>query len=137
QDIWIIFVLAAFIISILLLFYRQFMYTSFDEESARTSGIPVRLINHLFMVLIALTVSVVMKVVGALLIGALMVIPVISAMQIMRGFKASMFVAIIIALLSVLVGLIASYYANLPAGATIVMVSILLFIIASFLKKNS
>ncbi|MCX6732661.1 MAG: metal ABC transporter permease [Candidatus Roizmanbacteria bacterium] len=137
QDIWIIFVLAAFIISILLLFYRQFMYTSFDEESARTSGIPVRLINHLFMVLIALTVSVVMKVVGALLIGALMVIPVISAMQIMRGFKASMFVAIIIALLSVLVGLIASYYANLPAGATIVMVSILSFIVASFLKKNN
>ncbi len=135
QDIWIILSLGIFIISILFFFYRQFVYTSFDEESARTSGIPVRLINHIFMMLIALTVSVAMKVVGALLIGALMVIPVISSMQIIKGFKASIFVSIVIALISVLVGLVTSYYANLPAGATIVIVSILFFIAISLLKR--
>jgi zinc transport system permease protein len=135
QDIWIILALGICIVSILMIFYQQFVYTSFDEESARTSGIPVRLVNHIFMILIALTVSVAMKVVGALLIGALMVIPVISAMQIVKGFKLSIFVAIIIALISVLMGLVSSYYANLPAGATIVMISIILFIVASLLKK--
>lgn len=134
QDVWIILALGIGIGSILLIFYRQFMYSSFDEESARTSGIPVRLVNHIFMVLIALTVSVAMKVVGALLIGALMVIPVITAMQIVRGFKASIQVSILVALVSVFVGLITSYYANLPAGATIVMVSILLFILTSLLR---
>lgn len=137
QDIWIILSLGVFIISILFFFYRQFVYTSFDEESARTSGIPVRLINHIFMMLIALTVSVAMKVVGALLIGALMIIPVISSMQIIKGFKASMFVSMVIALISVLVGLVTSYYANLPAGATIVIVSILFFIAISLLKRVS
>jgi len=135
QDVWIIFGLGIGIVTIFLIFYREFMYTSFDEESARTSGIPVKIINHIFMILIALTVSVAMKVVGALLIGALMVIPVISAMQIVKGFKKSIFVSVIIAFISVVTGLIVSYYANLPAGATIVMTSISLFALISLLKK--
>lgn len=135
QDIWTIFVLGVSIVGILLVFYRSFMYTSFDEESARTSGIPVRRVNHIFMMLIALTVSVAMKVVGALLIGALMIIPVITAMQIVKGFKVSIIVSVLIALISVLVGLISSYYANLPAGATIVLISILLFIVTSLFKR--
>lgn len=136
QDIWTILLVGVVIVSTLVVFYRQFVYTAFDEESARTSGIPVRFINNLFMVLIALTVSVAMKVVGALLIGALIVIPTISAMQIVKGFKASIFVGVLFALMSVLSGLAASYYVNLPAGATIVIVSIFFFIIASFLKNN-
>lgn len=131
QDIWIISGLGVGIVSILLLFYRQILYTSFDEESARTSGINVKLTNHLFMILIALTVSIAMKIVGALLIGALMVIPVITAMQITKGFRTSIFVAILLAILSVFLGLIISYYINLPAGATIVIITILLFILAS------
>jgi zinc transport system permease protein len=127
QDIWIIFILGVGIIGTLILFYRQFVYTSFDEESARTSGIPVRLVNQIFMILIALTVSLAMKVVGALLIGALMVIPVITAMQVARGFRTSIFVSVGVALISVVLGLVASFYGNLPAGATIVLTSLLLF----------
>jgi len=135
QDIWIVFILGVGIVGVLILFYRQFMYTSFDEESARISGIPVRLVNHIFMILIALTVSIAMKVVGILLIGALMVIPVITAMQIVKGFRSSIFASILIAVVSVSIGLVLSYYVNLPAGATIVMVSILLFILASILRR--
>ena len=135
QDLWIIFGLGIGIAVIFILFYREFMYTSFDEESARTSGIPVKLINHLFMILIALTVSVAMKVVGALLIGALMVIPVITAMQIIQGFKKSIVVSVGVAFISMIMGLIVSYYANLPAGATIVMTSISLFALISILKR--
>lgn len=135
QDVWIVLTLGVGIGSILLLFYRQIMYTSFDEESARTSGIPIKLVNHVFMILIALTVAIAMKVVGALLIGALMVIPVITAMQVVKGFKASIFASIIVAVVSVLIGLVVSYYANLPAGATIVMISIFLFILTSLVKR--
>lgn len=135
QDVWVILALGIGIGSALLLFYREFMYTSFDEVSARTSGIRVRLFNHVFMILIALTVSVAMKVVGALLIGALMIIPVITAMQVVKGFKASIFASILIAFISVLVGLVVSYYANLPGGATIVVSLIGMFCIAFFFKK--
>lgn len=135
QDVWVILALGIGIGSALLLFYREFMYTSFDEVSARTSGIRVKLFNHVFMILIALTVSVAMKVVGALLIGALMIIPVITAMQVVKGFKASIIASILIAFISVLVGLVVSYYANLPGGATIVVSLIGLFCIAFFFKK--
>lgn len=135
MDVWVILALGIGIGSVLLMFYREFMYTSFDEVSARTSGIPVRLVNHVFMILIALTVSVAMKVVGALLIGALMIIPVISAMQVVKGFKASIIVSIAIALISVLMGLAVSYYANLPGGATIVALLIGMFCVAFFFKK--
>jgi zinc transport system permease protein len=134
QDIWIILTLAIGVGGTLILFYRQFLYTSFDEVSARTSGIPVRLVNHTFMILIALTVSVAMKIVGALLIGALMVVPVISAMQITKGFKASIVASIGLALISMLIGLTTSYYVNVPAGAAIVLVSIILYIL-TFLAR--
>ena len=95
----------------------------------------MRFFNTIFMILIALTVSVAMKIVGALLIGALMVIPVITAMQITKGFKTSVYISILFALTSVLIGLFASYYLNLPAGAAIVMTSILIFSIVSILRR--
>lgn len=134
-DIWVIFALGVAIGGILLFFYREFTYTSFDEVSARTSGVPVKLFNHIFMILIALTVSVAMKVVGALLIGALMIIPVITAMQVVKGFKASIVASIVVACISVFIGLIVSYYANLPGGATIVVSLICMFCTAFFMKK--
>lgn len=134
-DIWVIFALGVAIGGILLFFYREFIYTSFDEVSARTSGVPVKLFNHIFMILIALTVSVAMKVVGALLIGALMIIPVITAMQVVKGFKASIIASIVVACISVFIGLIISYYANLPGGATIVVSLICMFCTAFFMKK--
>ena len=135
-DIGAILLLGIAIGTILIVNYRQFVFTSFDEESAHTSGINVKLYNRLFMILVALTVSVAIKVVGALLIGALMVIPVITAMQFVKGFKICIIASICIALLSVFIGLIISYYINLPAGATIVLVSILLFILISFFKRS-
>lgn len=135
MDVWVILALGIGIGSVLLIFYREFMYTSFDEVSARTSGIRVRLVNHVFMILIALTVSVAMKVVGALLIGALMIIPVITAMQVVKGFKVSIIASMAIAFVSVLIGLTVSYYANLPGGATIVVALICMFCLAFFFKK--
>jgi zinc transport system permease protein len=135
QDIYSIVVLGAVILFLFFFYYRAFTYTSFDEESARTSGIPTRLVNHVFMILIALTVSVAMKVVGALLIGALMIIPVVTAMNWVKGFKTSIFVSMGIAAVSVVTGLIVSYYANLPAGATIVATSLFFFILSTVIRK--
>ncbi len=131
NDILIILALGAVIGVLFMSNYRSFMYTSFDEESARTSGIPVQRVNMLFMILVALTISLSMKIVGALLIGALMVIPVVTAMTVVKGFKNSILLAIGFALISVLVGLITSYYANVPAGAAIVVISLLLYLAAS------
>ncbi len=118
-------------------FYKQLFFTSLDEESARIHGIKTGAINMLLMILTAVTVSLAMRVVGILLVGALMVIPAVTAMQIARSFKQSLIYAVGFALLSVLLGLFLAFYLSLPSGGAIVLLSLGIFIFVSiFFKKN-
>jgi zinc transport system permease protein len=75
------------------------------------------------------------KVVGILLVSAMLILPASAALQIAKGFKAAMITAAIIAVFSVLTGITISFYADLPAGATVVMVNFLLFALSFSIKK--
>ncbi|MEK7451746.1 MAG: metal ABC transporter permease [Patescibacteria group bacterium] len=112
--------------------WRHFFAVSLDEETAQATGFPVRFLNRLLAILGAATIAISMKVVGVLLIGALMVIPVLSAMQFRRGFQTTWIIALIISVFSVLLGLALSYYLNLASGGTIVIVTIICFLLATF-----
>jgi zinc transport system permease protein len=129
SDIGIIFILGIVVISLVIAFYKELVYISFDEETARVSGIPTRLINMLLIVLTATTIAISMRIVGILLISALIVIPVITALQLKKGFLQTIVIAELISLSSVISGIFASYYFNLAAGGTIVLVSLALFAI--------
>jgi zinc transport system permease protein len=107
--------------------YEEFLYISFSEEAAKVSGIPVSFLNTVLVVLTAVTVSLAMRIVGLLLIGALMVIPVVTAMQIAKSFRRTLFYAVGFGLISVILGLFLSYYLGLAAGGTIVVISLILF----------
>lgn len=111
-----------------MLFYKEFVFLSFDEEAAKVSGISTRFINTILIVLTALTVALAMPIVGILLISALMVIPVVAALQLKRSFKETLFVAEVISVSSMISGIITSFYLNLSAGGTIVMITLLFFI---------
>lgn len=126
------------LVSLLLVkkFYKQLLFTCFDEEGARLKGVKVELVNLLLMVLTAVTVSLTMRVVGALLVSALMVIPSVAAMRVGKSFKQSFAFSILFAILSVLLGLIGAFYFNLPAGGAIVLVSLIIFAIASLISKK-
>src|SRR5690554_5486511 len=102
EDIYLMLILGVFIIATILYLYRQLFYIAFDEEGARIAGIAVERINIFFTILIALTITISMRVVGILLVSSLMVIPVAAAIQLEKSFKKTMVLAIIIALLSVL-----------------------------------
>jgi zinc transport system permease protein len=106
SELWLVLGLGVFTWLSILMFYKKFLYTSFDEESARVSGISVELVNTVLVALTAITVSISMRVVGVLLIGALLIIPVVTAMQIAQSFKQSILYSVIFALLAVLLGLI-------------------------------
>jgi zinc transport system permease protein len=123
-------------LAIITLLYRQLLFTSFDEEGARINGIRVKLIGFVLMTLTAITVSLSMRVVGALLIGALMVIPSVTSMSIARSFKQSFLFAISFAMLAVILGLYAAFYLNLPAGAAIVLVSLTIFGVVTAIAKK-
>lgn len=126
-DVSLIFVLGLTVIAVVSFFYKEFFFISFDEELAKTSGLQVRVLNAVMMVLAAVTVSLAIRVVGVLLIGALMVIPVISAMQFGRGFRDTLLIATLLSLASVTLGLFGSYYLDLPSGGAIVSTALVLF----------
>ncbi len=111
-------------------YYHELFAITFDEDLARCSGIRVERINGILALLTALTVVLAMKVVGILLVSALLIIPAVTALQVARGFRGTMVAASLFAALSVVVGIVCAFLANLPAGGVIVMVNIILFALA-------
>jgi len=127
SDIYIIAAAGVITVSAMIVFYKEFFCVSFNEELAAASGMNVRALNILFIVLAAATVSLSMRIVGALLIGALMIIPTVSAIQFKLGFKKTLALAVGLSLFSVISGLFASYYLNLASGGTIVVIALAVF----------
>jgi zinc transport system permease protein len=136
NEIYLIAGLGLLVLATIFAFYQQLLFTSFDEEGARLKGVKVARINLLLMVLTALTVSLTMRVVGALLVSALMVIPSAAAMRVGRSFKQSFFLSVLFALCAVVFGLLVAFYFNLPAGGAIVLVSLGIFAGASAVGKK-
>lgn len=119
------------------LLYKEMLYLSFDEENARLSGIPHRLINLIFSMLVSFVISISMQVVGILLVSAMLTLPVAAALRIAKSFRQTIFYAIIFGELAVISGLIAAYYFNLASGGTIVLVSVFILVTVLIIKKFS
>lgn len=126
-DVVTIAVLSVIVAMVIASLYKEFVSTSFDEDAARVSGVPVRALNIAFIVLAAVTIAVAIPVVGILLVSALLVIPVVTALQLRRSFKATLLWAEVFSLSSVLFGILISFYANLPSGGTIVLLMLAVF----------
>ncbi|QKW10721.1 metal ABC transporter permease [Streptomyces sp. NA04227] len=131
DDIVTICLLAAFALLVTLGLRKQLFAVSQDEEFARVTGLPVRLLNLLMAITAAVTVTVAMRVVGLLLVSALMVVPVAAAQQITRSFWATYLLAMGIGVAVSLGGTVTSYYEDVPPGATIVLLTIGVFIVLS------
>jgi len=107
--------------------YKELFFVSFDPEVASSYGTSVKTYNLILAILAAVTISLSMRIVGILLIGALTVIPVLTAMYLSRSFKQTLGIAVVVSLFSVIAGLFLSFYFNLASGATIVVVVLVFF----------
>jgi zinc transport system permease protein len=116
------------IVATLLVFQKQFLHIAFNEEQAKVAGLNVTALNYIFVVLAAITVVTSMRLVGILLISALIVIPNIAAMMFGKGFKKTVVISILMSVFSVIVGIFLSYYLNLAPSGTIVMISVALLV---------
>ena len=134
-DLYLIVPLGVLVVILTVFFYKKLLYIAFNEEGARVAGIKVNFLNILLMALTAVAVSLSIRIIGSLLIGALLVIPVTTASQLARSFRQCLILAIIISLVSVISGLLASFYLNLPAGGAIVLVSLSIFSIIYILRR--
>src|ERR671936_265006 len=110
-------------LALIAVLYRPLVAVLVDEEGARVAGLPVGLLNTLTAALAAVTIAVSMRVVGILLIAALMVLPVIAAARIGWSMRSTLLLSMGIGLGAVLIGITTSYYANLPPGGTTVLVA--------------
>ncbi|MCX5412695.1 metal ABC transporter permease [Streptomyces sp. NBC_00059] len=133
EDVVAIVALAAFVVLVTVGLRRQLFAVSQDEEFARVTGLPVRVLNLLVAVTAAVTVTVAMRVVGLLLVSALMVVPVAAAQQISKSFKVTFVLAVVIGTAVTLAGTVTSYYQDVPPGATIVLLAIAAFVLLTAL----
>ncbi|MER8043091.1 metal ABC transporter permease [Streptomyces sp. NPDC094032] len=133
EDVTAIGILAAFVVLVTVGLRRQLFAVSQDEEFARVTGLPVRFLNLLIAVTAAVTVTVAMRVVGLLLVSALMVVPVAAAQQLSRSFRTTFVLAVVIGTGVTLTGTVTSYYQDVPPGATIVLLAIGVFIALTLL----
>ena len=136
-EAWLSATLSLIIIFIISFFYWDLFSATFDEEYARTTGIKTNFINILLTVLTAITVVLSVKVVGIMLVSALLILPAVTALQLSKKFKKTLFLGGFVSFLSVIFGIVISYVFNLPAGATIVMINALFFGLALLYKKIS
>ncbi|KCZ73162.1 ABC-type Mn2+/Zn2+ transport system, permease component [Candidatus Methanoperedens nitroreducens] len=134
-DLTIILGLGILTLGTVYIFYKELFYITFDETTARASGIPVEKLNTLLIVLTAVTVVISLKIVGVLLVSSLLAVPVATSLQISRSFRGTMLSSMIFAIFSVVLGLIISFYFNLAPGGAIVLTSITLLLITIIYKN--
>lgn len=126
-EVWFTAGISLLVVLITTIFYHDLFSITFDEDYAQVMGIKVKIINHILIILTSLIVVLGIKIVGTMLVSSLIILPAISALQIMRSFKATIALAGVFAVVSVIVGIYTSYVLNYPSGATIVMVNFVFF----------
>lgn len=130
QDLWMLGVCGLVVSLFLFLFFKELLAISFDEEIARIGGLPVAFLYYGLLTAMAVTVVASIKVVGVILVEALLVIPAATGLQLSRNYRWMLFFSLLTGLLSVLSGLILSYQYDLPSGAAIVLCAAILFALA-------
>jgi zinc transport system permease protein len=136
EDVVTIVVFGTISLGLLLAFSKELYFISYDEEVAQTSGIKVKFLNFLLVTVVAVIIALSIRVVGSLLIGALMVIPTVSALQYRVGFLNTVLISLAFALFSVACGMTLSFYFSLPSGATIVLCVLVIFILSLVINKE-
>jgi len=133
-DVWLTTLLAVAVLAVGIGLRSALFVLAHDEDFARASGLPTQALNMLVAVMSALTVAVAMRVVGVLLVSALMIVPVAAAQVLARSFRTTMLLAMAIGVAVSIVGLTISYIRPVSPGATIVLLALAAYIVVSLLR---
>ncbi|MFA5860079.1 MAG: metal ABC transporter permease [Candidatus Thermoplasmatota archaeon] len=133
-DLLTVAIAGAVLIVALVVFYKELLYLAFNEDAARVSGLPVTALNSAFTVLTAITVVLSARVVGVLLVSALMIVPAASGLQLARSFRGALAISVLLGMVSVIVGLYASFVYDVASGAAIALASTAVFLVSAGLR---
>ncbi|MBY9081460.1 metal ABC transporter permease [Paenibacillus sp. HN-1] len=135
-DLLVVGIVTIAVVSVIAVFFKEFFLLSFEEDAASVSGLPVKMLNMLITILTALVISTAIKIVGSLLVSALLTIPVAISLLLARSFKTSVILSVVIAEIAVVAGLVIAGIWNLAPGATIVLLLIALLVLILAGKKG-
>lgn len=127
-DLMLIIILTTIIVAVVFLLYKEFLVLSFDEEFGKVSGLPIERLYFLLLCLIALSVIILMRAVGIILVIALLTIPAAMARRFTYSLRRMMLLSILLGAIFIISGLWLSYELDMPSGATIILVSGTLFL---------
>ena len=114
--------------------YHEIFAMTFDENFAKSIGLKTERLNTIFAILCAVVVVLGMRLVGALLISSLIIFPTVTAMQVVKSFKAVVFTSMLVSVFCMVMGIIFSYFVATPTGATIVIFNVMAFLIAKVVE---
>jgi len=135
QDLYLMLILDIAIIIIILLFYKQFLAAAFDEEFARLRNINVEFFYILMLCMVALTVVLLIQIVGLILVLALLILPAASAGQFVISIKRMMILAVLLSMVITTSGLMLSYQPDLPSGSTIIILAGIVYLLSIFVSN--
>lgn len=134
-DVYTILIVTGVVIVFVIAFYKELLFLSFDEEQARVSGIRLRLVHILFMIVVALVIAISMRVVGILLVSSLITLPVAAALRFAKSFKTTILFAIIFGEIATVAGLILAYQFDLAPGGMIVMLAVAELVVVMLVER--
>lgn len=135
NDLWLMGGINLLIIALIVCFYRQFEALSFDEEFAKVKGVPTSFFHYLLIAMMAFCIVISIRIVGLILVIALLSIPSFIAENFTKKLGSMMIVSAILSMIFCVLGLVLSYYLNLTSGACIIAVACLAFAINFILNK--
>ncbi|WP_416728991.1 metal ABC transporter permease [Fictibacillus sp. JL2B1089] len=135
SDVWTVFAILVVVLLFVFFMYKELFVLSFDEEQGKLSGIRSNWILVAFMAITALVIAASMKIVGILLVSALMTLPVAASIRIAKGFKQAIWLSVLFGEISVIAGMFLSYYLDLASGGTIVLCLVVILFLSILYKK--
>ncbi|WP_214735213.1 metal ABC transporter permease [Exiguobacterium sp. s154] len=124
SDITLIVSVAVLTFLVIFIFYKQLLFLSFDEEQAKVSGLPSKMLHLLFMFIVALVIAVSMRIVGTLLVSSLITLPVAAALRFTSSFKQTILWSIIFGEVATIGGLVLAYDLDVAPGGVIVLIAV-------------
>ena len=135
SDVWLCVGLSVAVIGFFVIFYRKIFAVTFDEGFATSAGVRVKVYNFLIAAVSGVVIVLAMKLVGALLISALIIFPALSAMRVFRSFRSVVITSAILSVAGSLLGLLAALLLSTPTGASVAVVHIVIFAVFTLVGK--
>jgi len=128
-------ILAILVSLIFIIFFYDIQFISFDEEYAKSGGMPVMAVKYMLIILVAVTSVLYIKVAGIILVLSLLTIPQNTAMLFSKNMKKIIFLSVLFGLSGSVAGLVFSYYFDIPSGASIIFFLVVIYAIASIIRR--